>query len=340
MAGKRICVRGSEFVAGDRAIFLNGVNTPWDNWNDIGGDFNESFWRTHFAVLRENGVNACRVWISCNGNVGFTIDDKGFVTAVSDKYWEDLETLLRIAEENGIYLMATLMSFDHFKYSDQPLSTYRSWRAMLGNEDAMDAYVDNFVVPLCRKLGHYDSLFSIDLCNEPDWIHENEDCGQIDWSRICALFAKEAAAIHKNSDILVTIGFAMIKYNSVRYKGDFGADRYLQSFYGDPDARLDYYSPHYYEWMAPNFSLPFDRTPAEFGLDASRPAVIGEFPAAGMTSATKGSRDISGSGCYTALYENGWNGAFAWTSNGVDHCGNLDDFREGAKEIAGRGLFR
>ena len=87
------------------------------------------------------------VWISCNGNVGFTIDDKGFVTAVSDKYWEDLETLLRIAEENGIYLMATLMSFDHFKYSDLPLSTYRSWRAMLGNEDAMDAYVDNFVVP-------------------------------------------------------------------------------------------------------------------------------------------------------------------------------------------------
>ena len=59
MAGKRICVRGSEFVAGDRAIFLNGVNTPWDNWNDIGGDFNESFWRAHFAVLRENGINAC-----------------------------------------------------------------------------------------------------------------------------------------------------------------------------------------------------------------------------------------------------------------------------------------
>lgn len=149
MGRNRIGIRGSDFVVGDRTIFLNGVNTPWNNWNDIGGDFNESFWKTHFAELRECGVNACRVWISCNGNVGFTIDDKGYVTAVSDKYWEDLDTLLRIAEDNGIYLMATLMSFDHFKVSTRLNSTYRRWRAMLDNGDAMDSYVNNFIIPLC-----------------------------------------------------------------------------------------------------------------------------------------------------------------------------------------------
>lgn len=336
MAGERIRINGTEFVAGDRKIFLNGVNTPWDNWNDIGGNFNESFWRSHFAELRESSINASRVWISCNGNTGFAIDGEGYVTAVSDKYWEDLEALLQIAEENGIYLMATTMSFDHFKHSELADSTYRSWRAMLDNEEAMDSYVDNFIIPLCRRFGHYKSLFSIDLCNEPDWVHENEDCGQIEWSRICALFAKGAAAIHKNSDILVTIGFAMVRYNSAKYRGDLGSDEYLQSFYGDADARLDYYSPHFYEWQAPLFGFPFDKTPAEFGLDGTKPVVVGEFPAKGMTSATKGSRDLSGSDCYTALYEKGWNGAFAWTSNGVDHCGTLDDFLDGAKEVARR----
>lgn len=340
MAGRRIRIRGSEFVAGDRAIFLNGVNTPWNNWNDIGGNFNESFWRTHFAELRESGINASRVWISCNGNVGFTIDDNGFVTAVSEKYWDDLETLLGIAEENGIYLMATIMSFDHFKYSESPHGTYRSWRAMLGNEEAMDAYVSNFIIPLCRRFGHYDSLFSIDLCNEPDWIHENEDCGKFEWPKICALFAKEAAAIHKNSDILVTIGFSMVKYNSAKFEGNFGSDEYLSSFYGDADARLDFYSPHFYEWQVPGSGLLFDMTPAEYGLDGSKPAVLGEFAAKGITSATKGSRDISGSGCCIALYENGWSGGFAWTSNGVDQCGSLADFREGTKEIAKRGLLK
>ena len=138
MGRKRLSVRGTEFIVGDRAVFLNGVNTPWDNWNDIGGNFNESFWRTHFAELRECGVNASRVWISCDGNVGFTIDEEGFVTAVSDKYWDDLGTLLQIAEEYGIYLMATIVSFDHFKDSGRPGTKYMSWRAMLNNEDAMD----------------------------------------------------------------------------------------------------------------------------------------------------------------------------------------------------------
>jgi hypothetical protein len=336
MGRKRLSVRGTEFIVGDRAVFLNGVNTPWDNWNDIGGNFNESFWRTHFAELRECGVNASRVWISCDGNVGFTIDEEGFVTAVSDKYWDDLGTLLQIAEEYGIYLMATIMSFDHFKDSGRPGTKYMSWRAMLNNEDAMDYYVDKFIIPLCRRFGHSDSLFGIDLCNEPDWIYENKDCGRFEWSGICALFAKEAAAIHKNSDILVTIGFSMVKYNSAKYRGNFGSDEYLRNFYGDADARLDFYSPHFYEWEASQFGFLFDMTPAEFGLDGTKPAVIGEFPAKGFTSATKGSRVISGSDCCIALYEKGWNGAFAWTSNNIDICGGLPDFLEGTKEIARR----
>ena len=326
-----ISVSGTDFVVDDRVIFLNGVNTPWDNWNDLGGDFDEEFWESHFAELHENGVNASRVWISCNGDVGFTFDEDGYVTAVSDAYWEDLETLLTIADENGIYIMATIMSFDHFKDTNQ---TYENWRALCQDSDKIDSYVDNYVIPLCEKFDSHDSLFAIDLCNEPDWIHENAEDGKLDWSDLGNLFAREAQAIHTHSDILVTIGFGMSKYNSSKYDGNYGSDEYLQSCYDSEDAYLDFYSPHYYEWEAPWFNFPFDKTPEEFGMEADRPVVIGEFPASGMTSATEGSQELSGSECYLGLYENGWNGAFAWTSNGVDGCGSLKDFSEGVNAIS------
>ncbi|MCM1308413.1 MAG: cellulase family glycosylhydrolase [Butyrivibrio sp.] len=327
----RVEVDGTDFVVNGEKLFMNGVNTPWDKWNDFGGSFSSSFWNSHFAELHENGINAVRVWISCNGDVGISIRDDGYVVAAMPKHWKDLDSFFKAAEENGIYIMATLMSFDHYKDSNQK---YASWRAMLDDESAMDSYVENYVIPFCKRYDSYDSLWSIDLCNEPDWIHENAECGKIPWNKLGALWAREAAAIHANSDILVTIGFGMIKYNSDKYSGNFGSDKYLQSVYDNELAYLDFYSPHFYEWEATWYGFPFDKDPVSFGLDGTKPMVIGEFPANGMTSKTSGSKDMSSSECYTGVYENGWNGIFAWTSNGVDDCGSLEDFVEGAKAIA------
>ena len=39
--------------------------------------------------------------------------------------------------------------------------------------------------------------------------------------------------------------------------------------------------------------------------------------------------------CYTNAYYHGWNGIFAWTSNGVDTFGDLNKFSEGARKIGG-----
>lgn len=327
----KVSVSGTDFVVGDAPIYMNGVNTPWDKWNDFGGAFNEGFWSEHFALLHENGINATRIWICCNGDVGMLIDSEGMVSGATTKHWEDLDTLFTLAEENGIYIMATLMSFDNFKDSNK---TYQSWRKMTQNEEAIDSYVENYVIPFCQRYDDFDSLWSIDLCNEPDWVHENAESGQLAWEDICNLFAKEAAAIHKNSDVLVTVGFGMIKYNSDSYEGNYGSDEYLKGRYNDQDAYLDFYSTHFYEWEAPWFGFPFDKSPADFKLDGTKPCVIGEFPATGMLGNVNGSQAVSGDECYINCYNNGWNGAFAWTSNGVDACGSLDDFKDGALEVA------
>jgi len=328
----KVSVSGTDFVVDEKTVYMNGVNTPWDKWNDCGGSFNEVFWDIHFETLKSVGINSVRIWISCNG-AHINITDDGFVEGPTDKFWTDLETLIKLAEKHEIYLMATLMSFDNCKDEGQ---NYEAWRKLFESEENMKSMVDNYVIPLCERFGKSNALWSIDLCNEPDWIAENGECGKIAWDKICKLFAMEAAAIHENSDVLVTIGFGMVKYNSDKYNGNYGSDKYLQSLYANENAYLDFYSPHFYEWEATWYGFPMDCSPTAFGLDGTKPAMIGEFPATGFTSNTKGSKDMTASECYINVYENGWNGIMAWTSNGVDDCGALKDFLEGAETVGKR----
>ncbi|MBR6265614.1 MAG: hypothetical protein IKR66_03370, partial [Bacteroidales bacterium] len=63
---QRISIQGNSFVCNGEKIFLVGTNTPWDNWNDFGGNFNPQFWADEFAKLEKNGINSSRIWISCD----------------------------------------------------------------------------------------------------------------------------------------------------------------------------------------------------------------------------------------------------------------------------------
>ncbi len=326
----QVVVEGTDFVVNGERLYINGVNTPWDNWNDFGGTFSKSFWQEHFAMLKENGINAVRVWISCDGTTGLSISKDGFVNGATTKHWEHLDSLFTYAEENGIYIMATLMSFDHFKDSN---ANYQAWRDLVQDDEKMDSYIQNYVIPFCERYDDFNSLWSIDLCNEPDWIHENKECGKLAWDNICEFFAKEAAAIHEHSDILVTIGFGIIKYNSESYSGNKGSDTYLQSLYANEKAYLDFYSTHYYEWEAQFYGFPFDKSPEDFGLDGTKPSLLGECPAVGILGTSKFAEAMSGDDMYINTYNNGWDGIMGWTSNGVDDCGNLEHFKNGAMEV-------
>ena len=43
---------------------------------------------------------------------------------------------------------------------------------------------------------------------------------------------------------------------------------------------------------------------------------------------------MDGNECYLNTFKNGWNGIMAWTSNGVDTCGKLENFKKGVNEVA------
>lgn len=323
-ASAKVTVDGTKFTVDGKELWINGVNTPWQNWNDFGSPgFDESFWDSHFADLHEIGINASRVWVNCNSMVGIKLKTTGELKEVTEKHWQDIDKLFEAAENNQIYVMPTLLSFDHFKdtnYADR-------WRAVITDDTAMQSYIDSYVKPFAERYGSNPCLLGIDLMNEPDWVHENEECGKLSLDALSNFFAKCTAAIHEaNPDALVTVGVGMIKYNSDKSNcsGNIVSDEIMKSLGGDK-ACLDFYSTHYYNWMKQNWGCPYDVSPEEYGLDMSKPVFIGETSAEGGETLA---------GLYEKCYNNGWNGVMLWTSNnGAEHADNWADIEAAAKKI-------
>jgi len=328
MKNNRITIENGKFVADGKEIWINGVNTPWNNWNDFGGNYDNDWWNDHYKALSENGVNASRVWINCNNNQNAVqIDDKGIVSGVSEKHWADLEAFFAIAEKYGIYIMATPLSFDHFKDNKNdkyPQAT--KWRAMVQSEEGIDSYIHHYIIPFLNQFSSNSYLWCIDLMNEPDWVHENEECGQLEWKDISNFFARAAAAIHENSSVLVTVGMSFPKYNAdgPNCEGNKVSDEFLQNLYPNKNARLDFWSPHYYDWVAEHYGVPYiskpsgSRNEGGWGLCPSKPSVLAECPANGSANSTLFDD-------YANAYKNGWLGIMPWTSNGVDGNGGFDE---------------
>jgi len=327
----RISVGNKEFTVNGKRIWINGANTPWDKWNDFGGSYNDTWWNDHFKILHEAGVNAVRVWINCNNDQGAVIiNDSGMISGVSQKHWTDLDKFFKTAQRNKIYIMATLLSFDHFK-NDGRRPAALNWRAMLQSDEACASFVNNYTIPFVNRYKDNPWLWSIDICNEPDWVYENAECGKIPWERISYFLALNAAAIHENSGILVTVGMAFPKYNAdgAGYQGNKVSDAFLQKLYSNKNAYLDFWSPHYYDWVGEYYGVPFyikpsGSRPGGWGLDSSKPALIGECSAKGSAGKTI----ISD---YENAFNNGWQGIMPWTSNGVDENGNIKDFSPATK---------
>ncbi|MDE6131767.1 MAG: cellulase (glycosyl hydrolase family 5), partial [Oscillospiraceae bacterium] len=115
-ANPKVTIEGTKFMVDGKELWINGVNTPWQNWNDFGGSaFEPEFWDSHFSDLHDIGVNAVRVWINCNSMVGIKLKTTGEVKEVLEKHWQDVDQLFEIAEKHQIYVMPTLLSFDHCK---------------------------------------------------------------------------------------------------------------------------------------------------------------------------------------------------------------------------------
>ena len=312
----RVTLVDGQFMVNGHRLWINGANTPWHHWNDFGGSFDEAWWDAQFGALRAKGINATRVWIACSGEVGVLIDPNGGVAGATAAHWHDLDRLFLLAAKHRLHLMATLMSFDHFR-DNHPY--YQRWRNWIADDRNIDSYVDHYLVPFLDRYGRSPWLWSIDLMNEPDWVYEKREDGRIPWERLQSYFARAARAIHAHSPVLATVGMAMPKYNSDTAKNCLGnkvSDRALQALVPDPTARLDFYTTHYYDWNGKIWGNAVYLTPDAYQMPTDKPSLLGEMPAVG-TSGHSLTAD------YESAFRNGWLGAMAWTSNGVDRFGSL-----------------
>jgi len=318
----RITVSGTNFMVGTKRIWLNGANTPWDNWDDFGGNFDAAFWDTHFQQLKSNGINSTRVWITCSPeNQAILINDAGFVSGVSSLFWTHVDQLMNIARTRKVYVMMALISFDHTKNT---YPHYYRYRNMMTSQANVNSFADNFVKPLVLRYNSNPWLFSIDVCNEIIWMNEDANNGQFPWSTIQYYIAKVAATIHQNSNILVTVG-DYAKYTSTNFSGNKYSNAALQAQYNNSAAYLDFYKMHYYSWVGRWFGVHPQQTPAQLAL-TDKPIVIGEISANGVYTQNTSGQDVfvmSTTQGYETAFQNGWQGVMAWTSNGVDGNGGM-----------------
>jgi hypothetical protein len=313
----RISVDGTTFVRNGSRIYLNGVNTPWDHWNDFGGasgwnDYDSQWWDTEFKKLADAGINSCRVWITCDGaNDGF-IYANGQIEGMTDAFWRDCDDLLRLARKHRIYLMATMMSFDH---TESGRAHFDIWRSTLSDPDVKQAFIDNFLLPFVQRYRDDPWLYAVDLRNEIEWIHESSHLGALSWEHLQDFVARSAAAIHDSgSPVLVTMGTASVKWNSASFEGNYWSDTALQGRYDSPSAYLDFYQLHYYDWMHPWFGAPIhDRSPESFGL-TDRPVVVGEMPIHPSQFGGAGTA-LSVLEAFEFMHRSGYAGHYPWMPN-------------------------
>ncbi len=302
--GAKIYIEKNKFMVAGNEWWCNGVNTPWQGWNDFEGRMDEDFWDRTFKLLADSNVNCTRIWISCAGTGVVRLTEDGNVLSVNKAHWKDLEKLFAIASKHKVYVMATFLSFDHFK-NEQP--DHELWRKLIKNDEYCQAYAEKYVKEFCRRFGEEEYLFSIDLMNEPDWVFENAECGKISWDRLSYFFGVCASAVHETCSTPVTVGLGMPKYNSAKHEGNMISDSRLKKLTGLDGATIDFYSPHYYPWERQWYSSPYEKKVSAYGLDTKKPCMLGE-----VSGGDDGIKGFTLPWGYEQAYKNGFAGIMVW----------------------------
>ena len=325
---QRITIQGNQFMHNNEPFFLIGANTPWDNWNDFGGEYDPEFWEQEFARMEQKGINSSRIWISCDAAGQPYVDSSGITHPASQQFWDNMDDMMQKAQKHNIYIIATIASFDKL---DNTKPGSANWLSMIMCQRTLALYAETFLKPLVKRYESNPYFFAIDICNEPEWMNEHKKYGGLEWEYLQSFVGMCAAAIHScHTPVLVTVGSAAVKWSCDKFEGNKWSDQALQDITADTLAYLDFWQIHYYDWTN-QFGNPFHNAPAFYGLE-DKPCIIGETPG----NNTKYGFEISYEEIYSLPYQLGYSGVYPWTSNGAGSgdFGSLDTFGEGASQIA------
>lgn len=327
-----------------KPFFINGINVAWNKFGgDVGnhhqwGTLYDSEWfEKLFSDCEEYGINCVRLWIHTDGRANPEFENDGYVKGVDADFYPALDDIFLRAKNHGILIMPCLWSFDMCKDSRETAGMYAGNHADLITDSLKTvSYIDEVLIPMVKRYDSQCNLFAWEVCNEPEWHMPRP--GDKKWPDITEVTVKEmqrftamiAAAVHKNSQKMVTTGSASIKWNSDVHPatGNWWSAQALQNTFQDKEAYLDFYQIHYYDWM---HEWKFDPFNTDFPYEywkLDKPCLIGEQPGSLVKDTI-----YSNTEKIKNAYENHYAGHMFWSYNGEDGFGGFDDFKNECKKF-------
>jgi hypothetical protein len=266
--------------------FASGLNAAWVQFaSDVPTSTSTlSAFKTLFANTYAAGGRVVRWWFHTNGTVTPGYDSSGNAVAVSQSNINDIKRILDAASAAGVWLDISLWSFDMLQGNEGiSAATMTNNKNLLMVDGNRQKYIDNVLTPLVTALKGYPGLYSWEIFNEPEGMTT-----QHGWT---------ASSGGQNANVS-----GMTNYYSN------GA---LQGAGGKPNGTLDFYEVHYYASNGSQYSC-YAHQASYWSLE--KPIVMGEFYAL----ATDG---VAAADTYTAIYGNGYAGAWAWQYESSDGNG-------------------
>jgi len=317
-----VTINGNKFNAYGKEIFFNGINTAWQ-WNSdyrldfLGRNYDNTWWDGEFTKYQQNNINIARIWIHGGGNSSPELNGDGTVTGASSSFWTDMDKLVALSKAKQIYIMPTFWSFDML-INNYNAVNWNQFRQIINDPNKTKWYCENFLVPFVLRYKDEPYVLGYDICNEPEHMWRDSDCGNLPRNNVIRFLATCASYIHKNTTKPVTVGSMWIICNSDKYKSWTDQDAYagnnysessLQAQYNDADAYLDFYSPHWYQWQSSG--AYFSNSIGYWLDDGNRPVLIGETPGYDVN---ENNWNITLANAYLNAYWNGYSGVCAWKS--------------------------
>ena len=289
-----------------KLYFWAGVNYPWHSYQDFGtGIWGHSGVSqptsyaeidTDFANMAAQGVKVVKWRIFNDGRYSPEFDDRGYVTGLDEKFFDDIDAAIEIARKHDLYLVFGLLASGLWTTECQANGMQLGvGPGIIADAGKRKSLVDKAIVPLLKHLGKNDRVLAYEIIAEPEWgIDELRDP---EGNRLTAPLAAVRELVRDGVKAVHAYTRAYATLQSNRPTN-------MQHWRG---LGLDYYSFSWYDWMEPYD--PLDTAAASYKLD--KPVVIGEVP-------------VSGSQYYEVLqaldiaHERGYAGAFAWSFTGSD----------------------
>ncbi|WP_103068673.1 T9SS type A sorting domain-containing protein [Aquimarina sediminis] len=318
----------------DDILFVNGMNLAWVNYGrDIGVSpaSSDIYYRPDLEkfieamnFVEEQGGNMIRWWYHTNGATNPVFDTDKKVKPNPSFFHDDVKAILDLAEERELKVQICLWSFDMLK--DQWGVDTIANKNILTQDEYMDSYINNALLPLVNFIGDHPALFAWEIFNEPEGMtnkyasHWEGFKERVTMSDIQRFINRTAGAIRRaQPQVRITNGALGFMTNVEDASKEFWnaySDANLFSQGNDEKGYLDFYNIHYYNWARSKGS-PFHNNYDPDKID--KPAVIGEYYPDDLSfDQKKGDQDHDLSTLFATdlgniLLSNQWAGSLVWS---------------------------